>query len=79
MYIHCTLYHLLHLAYAILYHCSFIYFYENFLHSFTLVKVVEIDRLDYSLVIAALSELEAQVFRYTHITSVNHVYVTNKI
>ena len=33
----------------------------------------------YLLDIATLSELEAQAFRYTAITSAHHVYVTNNI
>ena len=69
--IYCTLYHPLHLAYAVLYHRSSIYLHVHILiHSFTLVcvyKVVVVKMLDYLLDITALSELEAQTFHYTHI------------
>ena len=62
---------LLHLGYAVLYHHSFIYLYVHILYTFTLVCIkgssCGIVRLDYSLVITALSELEAQAFRYTRI------------
>jgi hypothetical protein len=37
--IYCTRYHLLHLAYAVLYHHSFIYLYVHILHPFTLVCI----------------------------------------
>jgi hypothetical protein len=37
--IYCTLYHLLHLAYAVLYHHSFIYLYVHILYPFTLVCI----------------------------------------
>ena len=50
--IYCTRYHLLHLAYAVLYHHSFIYLYVHILYPFTRVyKVVVLELLDYSLVI----------------------------
>ena len=42
-------------------------------------KVIIVNFLDYLLDITALSELEAQAFRYTHINIANHVYVTNNI
>ena len=37
--IYCTRYHQLHLAYAVLYHHSFRYFYVHILHPFTLVCI----------------------------------------
>ena len=42
-------------------------------------KVVVVKWLDYLLDITAQSELEAQAFATLALTSVNHVYVTNKI
>ena len=43
--IYCTLYHLLHLAYAVMYHHSFIYFYVHILHPITLVCKVAVVKL----------------------------------
>ena len=40
--IYCTRYHLLHLAYAVLYHHSFIYLYVHILHPFTLTCVYKV-------------------------------------
>ena len=66
--IYCTRYHLLHLAHAVLYHHSFIPLCTYYFSLYTCVyKVVVLELLDYSLVITALSELEAQAFRYTRI------------
>ena len=64
--IYWTRYHLLHLAYAVLYHHSFIYF---FIYIFLFIPLhlcvykVVVKLLD----ITALLELEAQAFRYTRI------------
>ena len=70
--IYCTRYHLLHLTYVVLYHHSFIYLYVHILYIFFIpyvykVVVVELLRLGYSLVITALSEVEAQAFHYIRI------------
>jgi hypothetical protein len=67
--IYCTLYHLLHLAYAVrpslihIFLCTLSY---SFLYT-CVYKVVVVKLLDYLLDITAGSELEAQAFRYTHI------------
>ena len=67
--IYCTLYHLLHLAYAAqpslihIFICTY-----SYLFLYTCVyKVVVVNLLDYLLEITALSELEAQAFRYPRI------------
>ena len=67
--IYCTRYHLLHLAYAVLYHHSLISLCTYSLSLYTCVygSSFGIVRLDYSLIITALSELESQAFRYTRI------------
>ena len=62
--IYCTQYHLLYLAYAALYHHSFIYLYVHILYPLTVVLELLVRLL---VGITALSELEAQAFRYTRI------------
>ena len=47
-------------------HHSIYLFVHFFIHPFTCVYKVVVNLLDYLLDIAALSELEAQAFRYTH-------------
>ena len=65
--IYCTLYHLLHLAYAVqpslihIFKCTYSY---SFLY-ISVYKVVVVKLLDYLLDITAWSELEAQAFHYT--------------
>ena len=68
-YVYCTLYHLLHLAYAVeaIAH-PYIYMYIFLFIPYTCVyKVVDVKLLDYLIDITARSELEAQAFRYTRI------------
>ena len=65
--IYCTLYHLLHLAYAIrpsLIHI-FICTYSYSSLYMCVYKVVVVNLLDYLLYITALLELEGKAFRYT--------------
>ena len=67
--IYSTLYHLLHLAYAVrssLIHIFICTYSESFLYT-CVYKVVVVKVLDYLLDITAWSELEAQAFRYTRI------------
>jgi hypothetical protein len=66
---YCILHHLLHLAYAAwssLIHI-FICTYSYSSLYISVYKVVVVNLLDYLLDITALSELEAQAFRYTRI------------
>ena len=71
IWIYYTLYHLLHLAYVArpslihIFICT--YSYSIPLDLCVLGTVVVVELLDYLLDITALSELEAQAFRYTHI------------
>ena len=62
---YCTRYHLLHLAYAV--RPSLIHIFLFIPLHLCVYKVVVVELLDYSLVITALLELEAQAFRYTRI------------
>ena len=67
---YCTLYHLLHSAYAVrsslihIFICTYSY---SFLYT-CVYKVVVVKLVDDLLDITAGSELEAQAFRYTRIT-----------
>ena len=69
---YCTLYHTLHLAYAIwpslihIFICTYKYI-DVCVHRPCVYKVIVVQLLDHLLDITAWSELEAQAFRYTRI------------